>query len=740
MEDKPSFLQARILVVDDEPPNVELLLRALSRAGYVNLKGITDSRQVSGLLTEFQPDLILLDLLMPHVDGFGLLEMLAETVPSTSYLPVLVLTADVTAETKRKALARGAKDFLTKPFDLSEVLLRIGNMLEIRHLHLELRRQNQELEERVRERTIQLARVLETERDAAERLRALSEDLEQELAERRRAETSLRRYAERVKGLRQIDQAILRAESVEELAHAALLRLLDLVPANGARIIFVDSEAEEVIVFASTLTVNTELVPGVRVPLSVWGAMGEDLLKQLQAGKTFRLDDVAELSDPAPGFKRVLEEGSRSVVGAPMILQGDVIGVLALYSPEPKAFDEEDEQIAHEVANQLAVAVGQTRLREALSQELGERCRAQEELEKSQSLLVMGEQMARIGTWELDFRTGAVTWSDELFRLAGLEPGSVEPSLQALLSRVHPDDRPLVTEKVEEGIASGMPFHYEARTLLPDRSVRMIESENMTLLDGDDTPIKVVGTAQDITEQRKIETELRHALNALRETDAHRKSLATRLVHAQEEERRKIAGDIHDDSIQVMTAVGMQLETLRLTLRDAGQLSLLDQLQDVVSLSIARLRSLLFELHPLALDREGLAPALRNYLELFEREGGIPYRLENRLDADPPTETRVILYRIAQEAIVNIRKHARATRVDILLEGRDDGFAMKVSDDGLGFSPDEGDRLLPVHLGLAAMRERAEIAGGSFSILSAPGAGTTVTVWLPAETSQDLEG
>lgn len=175
MEDRPSFAEARILVVDDEPPNVDLLLRALSQAGYIYLEGITDSRRVPSLLKEFQPDLILLDLLMPYVDGFEVMKMLTETVPPTTYLPVLVLTADITAATKKRALAGGAKDFLTKPFDLSEVLLRIRNMLEIRQLHLQLVKEKQELEARVQERTIELERALGTEREAAERLRALDE-------------------------------------------------------------------------------------------------------------------------------------------------------------------------------------------------------------------------------------------------------------------------------------------------------------------------------------------------------------------------------------------------------------------------------------------------------------------------------------------------------------------------------------------------------------------------------------
>ncbi|MGH2555409.1 MAG: ATP-binding response regulator [Actinomycetota bacterium] len=167
--------EARILVVDDEPPNVRLLQRVLEQAGYVNVEATTDSRRVAGLLTGFAPDLILLDLLMPHLDGFEVMDQLTRLVPSSTYLPILVLTADITAETKRKALARGAKDFITKPFDLEEVLLRIRNMLETRQLHLQLRKQNEELEERVRIRTLELERALATEHEASERLRELDE-------------------------------------------------------------------------------------------------------------------------------------------------------------------------------------------------------------------------------------------------------------------------------------------------------------------------------------------------------------------------------------------------------------------------------------------------------------------------------------------------------------------------------------------------------------------------------------
>lgn len=133
---------ARILIVDDQEANVRLLEGILKRAaGYHALRSTTDPREVMSLYVEFKPDLILLDLHMPHVDGFGVMEQLKEIVPEDVFLPILVLTADVTPEAKQRALASGAKDFLAKPFDPTEVLLRIKNLLETRSLHLELRAQ-----------------------------------------------------------------------------------------------------------------------------------------------------------------------------------------------------------------------------------------------------------------------------------------------------------------------------------------------------------------------------------------------------------------------------------------------------------------------------------------------------------------------------------------------------------------------------------------------------------------------
>src|SRR6059058_6318252 len=153
--DLAAYVKMRILIVDDEPANVALLEDILGNQGYTDLKSTTDSRRVSELCREFDPDLILLDLFMPHVDGFVVLDSLRAD-RSEVYLPIIVLTADVNEETKRRALHCGATDFLHKPFDYIEVLLRIRNLLETRRTHQLLDNRRAALEEAVRARTSEL--------------------------------------------------------------------------------------------------------------------------------------------------------------------------------------------------------------------------------------------------------------------------------------------------------------------------------------------------------------------------------------------------------------------------------------------------------------------------------------------------------------------------------------------------------------------------------------------------------
>jgi len=151
--DRENSTDFRILIVDDQAANLDALSMVLDLAGYRNIRCLDDSRLLESTFREYGPDLILLDLHMPHVDGLAALELLGRLVPQDDYLPMLMLTGDATSEAKEKAFTRGAHDFLTKPLNRTEIRLRVRNLLETRRLHLQLKAQNAFLEEQVKQRT-----------------------------------------------------------------------------------------------------------------------------------------------------------------------------------------------------------------------------------------------------------------------------------------------------------------------------------------------------------------------------------------------------------------------------------------------------------------------------------------------------------------------------------------------------------------------------------------------------------
>lgn len=147
---------SNILIVDDQHANVDILESYLEMLGFTNLCPVTDSREVMTLMDTFKPDMILLDLMMPYLNGFEVMAQIRQKLPEDYVFPILVLTADITSEAKQRALSEGATDFITKPFDLTEVGLRIKNMLFSTYLQQQLKNQNQVLEEKVKERTSEL--------------------------------------------------------------------------------------------------------------------------------------------------------------------------------------------------------------------------------------------------------------------------------------------------------------------------------------------------------------------------------------------------------------------------------------------------------------------------------------------------------------------------------------------------------------------------------------------------------
>lgn len=310
-----------------------------------------------------------------------------------------------------------------------------------------------------------------------------------------------------------------------------------------------------------------------------------------------------------------------------------------------------------------------------------------------------------------------------------VEEWMADPRLWA--SSIHPDDREWVYEENIRHTAEKGAYRAEYRMLTTDGRTVWVREESSAVKDEGGASIYWRGLLLDVTELKETEQKLRRSLDMLRHAMAERRLLLRRVEDSAEQERRRIAEDIHDDSIQVMASVSLRLQALHSSIPSERQ-GVLDEIRQMVDESIDRLRHLVFELRPPGLDSRGLTAALRQYLERTGAEAGFDYRIIDKIELDPPPDVRTQLYRIGQEAITNIGRHADARLVRLSIEHRGSGVGVRIEDDGRGFDP-AGIEPVPGHLGTSAMRERAEMAGGVFDIKSEPGKGTVVEFWLPTE-------
>ncbi len=302
-----------------------------------------------------------------------------------------------------------------------------------------------------------------------------------------------------------------------------------------------------------------------------------------------------------------------------------------------------------------------------------------------------------------------------------------------LAARLHPEDRERVL-RAEALSRSGSPFHCEYRVQARDGHFVWIRDEAVPV---PGVPGLWQGVMLDVSAHKQTEEVLRLTVASLRETDAERRELLSRLVTAREEEHRRIASDVHDGPVQKLVAVGLRLGVLRRRLEEPPDLATLDEAAHTLDVATAELRHLLFELAPPVLEREGLASAVQVLLVNLAGEAGLETNLEVGLEVDPGEPVRTTCFRIVEEALRNVRKYAQANRVEVLLQGSGEGQVhVKVSDDGVGFDPEDG--VKPGHFGLQGMRERSELAGGRFQVHSVPGRGTRVEFWVPRRSQQAL--
>jgi two-component system sensor histidine kinase UhpB len=350
--------------------------------------------------------------------------------------------------------------------------------------------------------------------------------------------------------------------------------------------------------------------------------------------------------------------------------------------------------------------------------EISERKRADAMVRESEERLTLALAGAQEGVWDWNLVTGDVVYSRRWKQMLGYADDEIEPHVRAWERLLHPDDRARAQE-VNDSVARGAES-YEGEFRLRHKEGHYVQvlSRGFPVRREPGGPVtRIVGTHFDLTERRQAEAE------------RARTELLSRLVFAQEDERRRIAREMHDQFGEQLTALSRGIDAIKQACSGSPELVPHVASLEKISRQLDRdVDQLVWQLRPTALDDLGLRAALANYVQDWSRRVNIQAELhvsglvDDRLAPDIETT----LYRVAQEALTNAAKHSQATRVDVILERQGDAVLLIVEDDGIGFEASEKKEPSGDGFGLLGMQERASLVGAAVEIESTPGKGTTI--------------
>ena len=347
--------------------------------------------------------------------------------------------------------------------------------------------------------------------------------------------------------------------------------------------------------------------------------------------------------------------------------------------------------------------------------------RAERSLRTAEEGRALAVEAAELGVWRWRVATGVLDVSPRCWVLLGLDPsGGGDFAWRDVVAAVHPADQASLLDAVQRSLKDGGTLDAVLRVGNAEPPARWVRITGRLMEDLGGNGEVLQGVIADISQSKRQEAERRDLLRAM--------------AQAQEEERRRIARELHDQVGQTVTGLSLGLRMLEETLAGVDpavdeRLSWLRSLAAGIGQDIHRAAA---DLRPAALDDFGLAAALTALAADWGRRHGIALDLHTvgTVDRLPP-EIETVIYRVAQEALTNVLKHAHARTVSVLLERREDGIRLIVEDDGDGFDLDAAPGDARPHLGLSGMRERLLLVGGSLEVESAPGSGTALFMTVP---------
>jgi signal transduction histidine kinase len=457
----------------------------------------------------------------------------------------------------------------------------------------------------------------------------------------------------------------------------------------------------------------------------------------IRDAETLRLHDIAD--DPrSVGFPRH-HPAMRTFLGVPILLRGVAYGNLYLTEKDGGLdFTEEDEELTQLLAAQAAVAIENARLYESSTRwlrqleslnEIGTALASEIELEPLLALVarrlreLVRARLVLIALPQGGAMTVAAAEGDETYGIAGtrLEFGRSKAGRVLQRGRSERVDSVLDDPEVDQqaarqlGVRSALYVPLIARGRAIGVVIAHDKAGSKPAFSDDDLRL-----AESLADRAAVAVDLSERVG---------RDALSRVVEAQELERKRLARELHDETGQALTSILLGLRPLEQTAASDEDRAAVAGLRELVVTTLQEVRRLAVELRPSALDDFGLSTAVERLAETFRDSTGMRVDLEAQLgDVRLPADVETALYRIVQEALANVVKHAEATHVSILLTRKDTSVAAVVEDDGMGFDATEtGDDVL----GIVGMRERVRLVGGRLAIESAKGTGTTIVAEVP---------